>query len=68
MGPPWIFPWSSLPLYSTAKVQEKNFVDIPTIALTHIQNSAPGPPIWIAIATPLIFPKPTVLANALVNA
>ena len=38
---------------------------MPTMALTHIQNKAPGPPVWIATATPLILPIPTVPANAL---
>ena len=65
MGPPCTRPWSSRPRYSTANVQVKNLVDMPKIALTHIQNSAPGPPIWMAMATPLILPIPTVLARAL---
>tara|TARA_B100001113_G_C21104336_1_gene620167 strand:- start:761 stop:1090 length:330 start_codon:yes stop_codon:yes gene_type:complete len=30
--------------------------------VTHIQNIAPGPPKEIAIATPLIFPIPTIPA------
>ena len=68
MGPPCTWPWSSSPRNKMAKVQEKNLVDMPTMALTHIQNNAPGPPIWMAMATPLIFPRPTVLASALDNA
>lgn len=39
------------------------FVDIPKNAETHIQTSAPGPPLTIAVATPLIFPVPTVFAS-----
>ena len=42
----------------------KNFVAIPTIALIHIQNNAPGPPKEIATATPAILPIPTVLDKA----
>ena len=41
---------------------------MPTSALTHIQNTAPGPPIVKAMATPAIFPMPTVAAMALNNA
>jgi hypothetical protein len=33
-------------------------------AKTHIQNIAPGPPMERAVATPAIFPMPTVLARA----
>jgi hypothetical protein len=47
-----------------ARVQVKNFVAIPTKAETHIQNMAPGPPVPIANATPLILPRPTVAAIA----
>ena len=64
IGPPCILPTLSLPLYITASVQVKNFVDIPIIALIHIQNMAPGPPIFIATATPAMFPIPIVEANA----
>ena len=52
----------------TAKDDVKNFVDIPTMALTHIQNIAPGPPSEIAAATPAIFPIPMVEDNAVVKA
>ena len=40
------------------------FVDMPKKADTHIHTSAPGPPLTIAVATPLILPVPTVLASA----
>ena len=43
-------------------------VAIPTKAATHIQKSAPGPPILMAMATPEIFPNPTVEAMADINA
>ena len=37
---------------------------MPTAAVTHIQKIAPGPPMRIAVATPPIFPLPTVEARA----
>jgi len=41
---------------------------IPKIAEIHIQNSAPGPPRWIAVATPAMLPTPTVAASAVDSA
>ena len=41
---------------------------IPRSAVTHIQNSAPGPPQWMAIATPAMLPMPTVAESAVVSA
>ena len=68
MGPPCNTPALSFPLNIIAKVDVKNFVDIPTIALTHIQKIAPGPPMEIATATPAIFPIPIVEDKAVVKA
>ena len=34
----------------------------------HIQNSAPGPPMPMAVATPTMLPVPTVAARAVVKA
>ena len=68
MGPPCTSPAESFPLYIIAKDPSKNLVAIPTVALTHIQKIAPGPPIVRAMATPAIFPIPTVAAIALVRA
>ena len=39
---------------------------MPKMAITHIQNTAPAPPIDIAIATPAKLPVPT-LADKLVH-
>ena len=39
-------------------------VIIPKNAMIHIQNTAPGPPVTIAEATPAILPVPTVEASA----
>src|SRR5699024_1895464 len=41
---------------------------IPTRPVIHIQNRAPGPPMWMAVATPTILPVPTVAANAVASA
>ena len=68
MVPPCVSPAESLPRYIMASEPSKNFVVIPTRALTHIQNTTPGPPIATAIATPAMLPKPTVAAMALINA
>ena len=37
---------------------------MPKKAMTHIQNTAPGPPTMIAPATPTMLPVPTVAASA----
>ena len=68
IGPPWATPLSSFPLYITARVPSKNFVAIPSKALTHIQKMAPGPPTHSAIATPAMFPIPTVLLMVFIRA
>ena len=41
---------------------------IPTSAVIHIQNTAPGPPKKIAVATPAILPVPMVAASAVIKA
>ncbi|GIS22568.1 MAG: hypothetical protein CM15mP123_04700 [Gammaproteobacteria bacterium] len=41
---------------------------MPKKAVIHIQNNAAGPPIKIAIATPPIFPVPTVPDRAVLRA
>ena len=53
--------------YLTAKRASEYFVDIPKSAVNHIQKIAPGPPNVIAVATPTIFPIPTVAASAVIN-
>ena len=64
MGPPATAPWSSLVRYLMAKSPSAYLVAIPKKAAIHIQNRAPGPPTLIAVATPMIFPVPTVDAKA----
>ena len=52
----------------TPKVHSQNFNDIPNNPAKIIQKVAPGPPKLTAIATPAIFPNPTVAAHAVHNA
>ena len=40
----------------------------PSKAMIHIQNTAPGPPTVMAVATPAKFPVPTRLASDTANA
>src|SRR5699024_12413033 len=50
------------------KVASIKALAAPINAMTHIQNTAPGPPNTIAVATPAILPVPTrepaLIANA----
>ena len=64
MGPPATAPWSSLVRYLIANSPSAYLVAIPKKAAIHIQKRAPGPPTLIAVATPIIFPVPTVAARA----
>ena len=41
---------------------------MPSHAVTHIQKTAPGPPMLMAVATPAILPVPTRLAKPVANA
>src|SRR5690606_16838798 len=43
-------------------------VDAPRKAITHIQNTAPGPPKAIAVATPAMLPMPTRPDSEIANA
>ena len=52
----------------TPRNASEYFDAIPSTPVTHIQNSAPGPPIPIAVATPTMLPVPTVAASAVVRA
>lgn len=55
-------------LYSCASVDSMNALEAPSRAMTHIQKTAPGPPIAMAVATPAKFPVPTRLAMEMANA
>ena len=54
--------------YFTAKVFSTKLVISPTKAEIHIQNTAPGPPKKMAVATPAMEPVPMVEARAVARA
>ena len=55
-------------MYSWASVDSTKAVDAPSRAITHIQNTAPGPPTKMAEATPARLPVPTRLDRDTANA
>ena len=63
MGPPAYLPSGVRVRYLIASTPSWYLVHMPTRALTHIQNTAPAPPMAIAIATPAMLPIPTVAAT-----
>ena len=68
IGPPVGVPSGREERWSMASTPSWYFVLMPTMALTHIQKIAPGPPIASAIATPAILPMPTVAATTDIRA
>ena len=67
-GPPRALPSASKSLNLMARNPSEYFVAIPINAVTTIQNSAPGPPVDTAVATPTILPVPTVADKAVIKA
>ena len=51
-----------------ASVDSTNAEAAPTSAMSHIQNTAPGPPVAMAVATPAMLPVPTRLAVDTISA
>ena len=41
---------------------------MPKMAVIHIQNTAPGPPVTTAVATPAMLPVPMVADKAVISA
>ena len=68
MGPPPADPSSCITLYFNDRRHSAYFSPIPNSAVIHIQNTAPGPPMAIAVPTPAIFPVPMVADNAALKA
>ena len=68
MGPPATSPLASNTRYLCEMVTSTNLVVMPRKAVAHIQNSAAGPPKWIASATPAMLPVPTVPDSAVDSA
>ncbi|SLH85032.1 Uncharacterised protein [Mycobacteroides abscessus subsp. abscessus] len=52
----------------TPRNASEYLVAMPTRPVHHIQNTAPGPPSAIAVATPAMLPTPTVAASAVDSA
>lgn len=52
----------------TPRVASAILTLMPTNPATAIQNEAPGPPVAIAMATPAMFPRPTVPDNSVARA
>ena len=55
-------------LNSCAKVDSTNADAEPMRAMIHIQNTEPGPPMVMAVATPARLPVPTRVATDTANA
>ena len=68
MAPPCIRPSSVFTLYLTAINDSEYFVAIPNTPMSQHHNTAPGPPIAMAVPTPMILPVPIVAARAVVSA
>ena len=68
MGPPTHWPLAFFSRYFTATTTSAYLVAMPTSAVIHIQNTAPGPPTAMAVATPAILPVPTVADRAVIKA
>ena len=68
MAPPTQFPAGVCSRYFTESMTSQNLVIMPTRAVIHIQNRAPGPPMAMAVATPTILPVPMSAAMAVMRA
>ena len=68
MGPPLISPLSLVMRYLTASTASPYLVAMPKKAVIHIQNTAPGPPETMAVATPAMLPVPMVAESAVISA
>ena len=64
MGPPIIVPSDRCSRYLCDRDISPNLMAIPKKAVIHIQNSAAGPPVKMATATPPMLPVPTVPESA----
>ena len=68
MAPPSMAPLWSRTRYFTAAYTSAYFVAMPNTPVIHIQNTAPGPPARMAVATPTMEPVPMVAASAVASA
>ena len=68
MAPPTQLPAGVFSRKCTESSTSLNLVIMPTRAVTHIQNRAPGPPTAMARATPTTLPVPISAARAVMRA
>ena len=68
IGPPRILPSASFTRYLTARRPPDYLVAMPRIPVNQHQNTAPGPPMVTAVATPMMLPAPMVAASPVANA
>ncbi len=68
IAPPNILPSFDWTLYFTLINDSAYFVAIPNTPVIQHQKTAPGPPKYTAVPTPMILPVPIVEARAVVNA
>ena len=68
MAPPIMVPFSLRTRYLTAISVSAYFVAMPNRPVSHIQSTAPGPPMATAVPTPMMFPVPMVEDRAVVRA
>ena len=68
IGPPSISPRLVLTRYFTARRPSAYLVEMPKTPVSQHQNTAPGPPRAMAVATPMILPVPMVAARAVARA
>ena len=68
MAPPSMAPLWSFTRYFTAAYTSAYLVAMPNTPVIHIQNTAPGPPARMAVATPTMEPVPMVAASAVASA
>jgi len=68
IAPPIIIPLLFFTLYFTAIRLSEYLVAMPNTPVSHIHNSAPGPPDAMAVPTPIMFPVPIVEDSAVASA
>ena len=64
MAPPNMLPLWSFTRYFTAAKVSAYLVAMPNTPVSHIQNTAPGPPAKMAVPTPTMLPVPMVAESA----
>ena len=68
IGPPSMLPEAVFTRYLMAKRPSEYLVAMPNTPVSQHQNTAPGPPMAMAVATPTMLPVPMVAARAVARA